>query len=312
MAKEKEHGLPRVGVLLVNFNQWELTEICIQSVFRSKDVEIVIGLVDNNSRDSVPQWILEHDSILFSKSGSNAGVIAGNNRAYELVIEKGVDYVILLNNDTEIESDTMSLLVEKLASDSSAGLVTPAITYAEQRDLLWHAGGRFIPWKMDYKPIYHTVSDLPEEPVEIDLVSACAEMMRAEWYPKIGYQNPDFFIYHEDAEHSIRTKKMGYKNYLVPRARVIHHVSVTTGGVLSPFAVYFTHRNRYLFALRNLNWLETLSFLVYYSSVTVAKTFLYPIKGHKHLVYWMWLAALHAVTGKPEKRPEALFSKGSE
>ena len=309
MVTQAEKRLPRVGVLLVNHNQWKLTEICIHSVFRSEGVEIVIGLVDNNSRDSAPGWILEESSVFFSKSKTNSGVIAANNKAYEMVVEQDVDYVILLNNDTEIEPDTLFLLAEKLQSDSQAGLVTPAISYASERELLWHAGGVFIPWKMDAKPLFRKVSELPEEPVEVDIVSACAEMMRTGLYKKIGYQNPDYFIYHEDAEHSIRTKKMGFRNYLVPRARIIHHVSVTTGGVLSPFAVYFAHRNRFLFAARNLNWFQMLVFVIYYFSITLVKTVVYPVRGKANLVYWIWLAVLHAVTNKPEKRPEALFKK---
>jgi hypothetical protein len=36
---------------------------------------------------------------------------------------------------------------------------------------------------------------------------------------------------------------------------------------------------------------------------------MYPVRGKANLVYWMWLAVLHAVTNKPEKRPEALFKK---
>jgi hypothetical protein len=86
-------------------------------------------------------------------------------------------------------------------------------------------------------------------------------------------------------------------------------VSVTTGGVLSPFAVYFTHRNRFLFAARNLSWFQMLVFVIYYFSITLVKTVVYPVRGKASLVYWMWLAVLHAVTNKPEKRPEALFKK---
>lgn len=309
MPNTTEEKQPRIGVMMVNYNQWDLTEICIRSVFRSENVSIIIGLVDNHSRDGAPGWILEHPDIRFLKNDSNAGVIDGNIKAYELIKDE-VDYVILLNNDTEVEPDTMSLLAGKLIDDPGAGLVTPAVTYYERQDLLWHAGGRFIPWKMDMAHLYERVSDLPGEPVEIEIVSACAMMMRTPHYAEIGYQNPDFFIYHEDAEHSIRTMKMGLKNWLVPRARVVHHVSVTTGGVLSPFAVYFTHRNRFLFAARNLAPPQMIAFIAYYFSASLAKTVIYPLKGRFRLVYWMWLAVLHGVFNMPEKRPPALFGKG--
>lgn len=295
---------------MVNYNQWRLTEICLNSLFRSSNVSLLVGLVDNASREEVPSWIIEHPRIRFHRNSSNAGVIDANIKAYELV-KNDVDFVILLNNDTEVEQDTMSLLVQKLIEDDCAGLITPVVTYFERPDLIWHAGGRFIPWKMDALPLYKTVNELPEEPVEVEIVSACAMMMRTEHYARIGYQDPAFFIYHEDAEHSIRTLKMGYRNWLVPAARVIHHVSVTTGGVFSPFAVYFTHRNRFLFAKRNLTFLQMTAFIGYYFFATFAKTLVYPLKKKGELVRWMWLAVFHGVFNKPEKRPSGLFPKES-
>lgn len=302
----KKHTI--VGVLMVNYNQWELTRKCIETVLQSQGISVVISLVDNNSREPVPSWVRETSQITFYQNNDNLGFIAGNIRAFEMVVQHGVNYIILLNTDTEVEPDTLRLLAENFAKHPDSGLVTPAITYADARNTIWHAGGTFIPYKMCANQLYKTVDDLPENETETDLVSGCAMMMRPELFKEIGYQNPDLFLYHEDVEQSLRAKEMGFRNYLVPAARVIHRVSSSAGGVLSPLAVYFTHRNRYIFAVRNLKRTDLLKFRLYYLAVTVAKSFIYPLRGNSNLVRWIWLAFVHGLRNTPSKKPAELFA----
>ncbi len=307
MALSENKRLPSIGVLMINYNQWDLTLKCVKSLLESEGVSVFIGLVDNNSRDPDPDWVTNIQEISFHRNSGNYGFIAGNIKAYEMVIQQNVDFVILLNNDTEVDPGMLLHLVTHFEKYPDTGLATPAISYAENRSIIWHAGGTFHPRKMGVRQLYATVADLPEMAVEVDQISGCAMMMRTELFKKIGYQNPDLFIYHEDVEQSLKSKEMGFKNYLVPEARMIHHVSITVGGVLSPFAVYYTHRNRYIFASRNLKKMDLFAFRLYYFAVTLVKTIIYPLKKSGNLVYWMWLALLHGVMNTPSRRPAALF-----
>jgi len=314
MTNATRNKLPTVGILLINYNQWELTHNCINSLLDSEDVNVLIGLVDNNSNSKAPDWVQATKQLVFHKSLENSGFIAGNIKAFEILEdqEEKIDFVILLNNDTEVAPDMLRLLVEQFENNPDTGLATPAITYAENPNLIWHAGGTFIPHKMAVKQKYTTVDQLPLNPEEVDQISGCAMMMRPELFKKIAYQDPNLFIYHEDVEQSIKSLELGYKNFLVPQARVIHHVSITVGGVLSPFAVYYTHRNRYIFALRNLKGITILKFRFYYFLVTFAKTIIYPFKGKMQLVPWMWLAFNHGLQNRPQNKPEGLFSSRSK
>jgi len=307
MDIQEDLKLPRIGILMINYNQWELTGKCVESLLRSTGVSVVIGLVDNNSRAEAPDWVKNTPEISFYSNPTNSGFIAGNIRAFEMVILRDVDYVILLNNDTEVEPDMLSTLATHFTSHPDTGLATPVISYAEDRQIIWHAGGTFLPRKMGVKQLYKTLSDLPADSVEVDQISGCAMIMRPDLFKAIGYQDPDLFIYHEDVEQSLKSMEMGFKNYLVPAARMIHHVSITVGGVLSPFAVYFTHRNRYIFASRNLKGIDLIAFRLYYFAVTFAKTVIYPLRNCSNLVYWMWLAVIHAVSNQPNNKPEGLF-----
>jgi len=314
MTNATNNLLPTVGILMINYNQWELTHNCINSVLNSEKVNVLIGLIDNNSNAETPDWVNKTKQVIFYKSSKNSGFIAGNIKAFEILQDQKekIDFVILLNNDTEVAPDMLKLLVEQFERHPETGLATPAITYAENPQIIWHAGGTFIPTKMAVKQKYKLIDELPQNPEKVDQVSGCAMMMRPELFKKIGYQDPDLFIYHEDVEQSIKSLKLGNKNFLVPKARMQHHVSITVGGALSPFAVYFAHRNRYIFASRNLHGVTLAKFRIYYLFTTLAKTINYPLKKQSNLVYWMWLAFKHGLQNSPQMKPKGLFKVRSK
>lgn len=307
MAQPRELPLYSIGVLLVNFRQWELTRKCVRSLLASQGVRVVMGLVDNNTPGPVPAWVSETPGLVFHRNPANLGFTAANNKAYEMLGGQAPEYVIILNNDTEVAPDTLFLLADHLHSHPGTGITVPAITYASSPERLWNAGGVFIRWRMYLKPVYRFISELPDQPFQVDQATGCAMMMRWNEFGKAGLQDTDLFIYYDDTDLTFKMRNMGFVTYLIPRSVVRHHVSISVGGVFSPFAIYFTHRNRYIIALRHLRPLEFIAFLLYYFSITIMKTVVYPLSGNGRLVYWMWLGLVHGICGRPEMRPAALF-----
>jgi len=301
----------RIGVLLVNYRQWDLTRSCIDSLLASDGVDITIGLIDNNSPGDVPEWVENSEKILFHRNDINLGLTSGNNTAFELVCRKNVEYVLILNNDTEVDPDALMLLAEHLENNPDTGIAAPAIPFAESPDTIWSAGGKFFRWRMSLIQIYNSVKDLPARPVEMKQVTGCAIMMRSNDYRRAGLQDPDLFVYSEDTDLCFRVTEMGMRIYLIPDAIVLHHVSVSVGGVYSPFAVYFTHRNRYIVASRYLKVYTFILFNIYYIFITFYKTIAYPLRKQGYLVPWMWLGFMHGVRNRPQERPDKLFGQVS-
>lgn len=308
MALIEQHPI-KIGVLLVNYKQWDLTGKCILSLKKASNVELVIGLVDNGSTGEAPDWIRRDPSVILRENKENLGLTAGNNQAFEMVCSRGVEYVFILNNDTEVFPSAPELLAGYLADNNSAAIAAPAISYASAPERIWSAGGLFSRIRMSLKQIYKTVNDLPEINTEMEQVTGCAIMISAENYKLAGLQDSSLFVYYEDTDLCFRVAAMNKKIVLVPKAQVLHHVSISVGGVLSPFAVYFTHRNRFIIASRFLNPAEISVFFLYYISVTVFKTFAYPLKGSAELVRWMWLGLIHGLTGNADARPAGLFKE---
>jgi GT2 family glycosyltransferase len=302
-------NLSTVGVLLVNYRQWDLTEKCVRSLFDSRGVRVLAGLVDNGYPEDIPGWVENTPGLFLLRNTENLGLTAGNNQAYEMLSPFSPDFVLVLNNDTEVEPETLARLAGYLASNPAACIAAPAVTFASSPTRIWSAGGKFSRWRMRLHQTYRTLSDLPDEPVVMRQVTGCAMMMSWTDYARAGMQDPDLFVYYEDTDLCFKVERLGGSIHLVPGAVVAHHVSISVGGVLSPFAVYFTHRNRAVVALRHLSPLERFAFLVYYLFVTLVKTVAYPLRRRGCLVRWMWLGTIHGLANRPRLRPSALFRR---
>lgn len=291
--------MEKVAVLLVNYRQWGITRQCLDSLERSRGVEVHPVLVDNGSPGEVPDWVADVPGLRFHRTGSNLGFTGGNNRAFSLIEGSDIPWVFILNNDTTVSPDTIVTLVSFLKADPVVGIVTPPVFYADSPDRVWSAGGRFSPLRMLFRQdLYPCRDDLPGDPVGTDFASGCAMMMSASLFRELGGFREDFFIYYEDGLLCRRVTDSGRRIFLHPGGEVLHYVSVTSGGVLSPFTIYFTHRNRFLSACECLGPFQLAVFSVYYTLVTLMKTALYTLRGNGCLVKWMWLAWLHGIRGR--------------
>ena len=102
----------KVSVILVNYCHPEVTLECIQSIKRNSCLTNII-VVDNASPDDSYEYLknnIPHDAVLI-KANENLGFAAGNNIGIKYALEYGADYIMLLNNDTEIAPNMISILL---------------------------------------------------------------------------------------------------------------------------------------------------------------------------------------------------------
>jgi len=294
-------------VLLINHDQWELTRKCIDSICQSEGVEVVPILLDNGSKTVAPDWVEKVPGIRFFRNGENIGFTGGNNKAFTLFEDNEIPWTFILNNDTTVSPDTIRLLVELLQQRPEVGIVTPPIFYSDLPDMVWSAGGSLNRFRMVFRQkIYRTRKSLPDHPVETGFASGCAMMMRSSFYREIGGFREDFFIYYEDGLMSLRCLHEGKRILLHPGGEVIHYVSSTVGGRMSPVSIYFSHRNRYLLAREELSGLELSAFTLYYLAVSLVKTFVFSVRNSFQLTLWLWKAALDGFRGRAGVFPEGL------
>lgn len=210
---------PSVFIIILNYNGKTVLQKCLTSIFRSdyKNIEVVV--VDNASSDgSLEEAMQKFSKVHFIKNSENIGFSRGNNLGIRFSLEKFADYILLLNNDTEIFSNTISLLVNYAEKNDQVGITSPLILGPNAKEI-WFAGGRINWSKMSCS---HILSLKAEKAYTIEYASGCAMLIKKEVFKKIGLFDERFFLYYEDTDFSLRAKKQNFNISLLPQAKIIH------------------------------------------------------------------------------------------
>jgi GT2 family glycosyltransferase len=230
----------KIGIILVNYNGLDDTLECINSIKKNNYNNFTIIVVDNNSTIGNIELALQHISqVELIKNEVNCGFAIANNVGIQRALKIGVDYIILLNNDTIVKQDFCELMVT-IARNNNAKVLTCKISYFAKPDSIWYSGGEFD-FKKGYG-IHYTDNHLADEVNEVSFISGCCLMAIKEVFEE--YLLPeDYFMYFEDVDFSILLKEKGYQLYYTPMVEISHKVSASVG-VESPFFIYYWNRNR--------------------------------------------------------------------
>jgi len=246
---------PLVYILLLNWNSWKDTIECIESCRNLSYPNFRLLIIDNGSSDGSELILRERfPDIAFIQTGANLGFAGGNNAGIRYALERGADYVWLLNNDTVVEPDSLSALVQIAQADKTVGMVGSKIVYHGEPDLLWYAGA-VVDSKKPYRPFHLGLNQRDrgqyDAACDTGYITGCSLLARREMIDAVGLLEDDLFLYFEDADWSARAKAAGWRLVYCPESLVYHKVSLSIGGAASPTLLYYTSRNRLYFVKRN-------------------------------------------------------------
>lgn len=241
----------RVAIVILCYNGLADTLACLRSLHALDDPEGAIELVvvDNASVDGTPEAVHRaYPRVTVIETGANLGYAAGNNVGLRYALERGHDYALLLNNDTEVASDFLRRLVEAVEDVPTIGAAGPLIYYAEEPDLIWSAGG-IVEWQRGLSRMRgNGERDRGQytQMCEIDFASGCALLMRRSALERVGLLDERFFMYYEETEWCARLARAGMCTVYVPQARLWHKIPVADR-IDKPYVAYYMTRNRLLF-----------------------------------------------------------------
>lgn len=241
---------PRVEIIVLNWNGGETTLSCLGSLARLDYPAFEVVVVDNGSTDGSVHAIGERfPEVILIENEKNLGFTGGNNVGLSRALAVGLDYALLLNNDTEVAPDLLHLLIEAFEADPVIGIAGPTIYYYNQPDVIWSAGGA-IDWRQGRTRMVgldeREVGQFGQEPREVDFVTGCALLVKRTVLEKVGLLDERFFAYYEETEWCVRARRAGFKSVHVPRAHIWHKISPVTQAD-SPRVHYYMTRNRLLF-----------------------------------------------------------------
>lgn len=247
---------PQVGIALLNWNQYDDTALCLASLRESRFRPAVILVYDNGSTDgSAERLKQDFPEIELVFGGRNWGYSEGNNRAVKILLEKGMDLIWVLNNDTKVPPDCLGQLVQVMQEDPQIGAASAKIWFMDESKPLYYAGGTFNFWTFNthYRGLREPDRGQYDQPGDTEVFSGCCMLIRADVLRRIGLFNKMFFIYVDDIEWSVRALEAGIRQWYEPRATLWHKMygsSVKAGQreipKSSPRTEYLVSRNRFI------------------------------------------------------------------
>ncbi|HJA31265.1 MAG TPA: glycosyltransferase [Candidatus Eisenbergiella pullicola] len=219
---------PVVSIIVPVYNQFAYTYNCLRSILEhTMGVAYEVIVADDCSTDQVSELEKVVTGINVLHNNENLKFLLNCNNAANYA--RG-EYILFLNNDTQVQPNWLKPLVELLEKRTDVGMVGSKLVYPD--GCLQEAGG--ILWK-DGSAWNYGHRKNPTSPEycyvkEVDYISGASIMIRSSLWKEIGGFDVTFApAYYEDTDLAFEVRRQGYKVLFQPESIVVHFEGVSNG-----------------------------------------------------------------------------------
>ncbi len=270
----------KIAIIILNWQGWQNTIACLDSLQQLSYIPTII-VCDNASEDDsferILTWAQQHYSpskigifsqprftpnesnysFVLIQTGANLGFAGGNNIGIRYaLITRCYKYLWLLNNDTVVNSKSLTKLYDYSLANPKIALLGSTVIDYYQRDTIQCAGGcRYFPLFTIFKLMLagQLVKKVQQHSIKIDYVYGAAMFFQVEAIRKVGLLNEEYFLFYEELDYCQRLFQHNYEIGWCRDSLVYHKGSASIGNV--------TEGN--LDKLQQANYYENLSTLKY-------------------------------------------------
>lgn len=256
----------KVFISILDYNGKKNTIKCLESLDKiiTEGTDTTIIIIDNASKDALleKELLTKNLPVKLITNTDNLGFAGGHNVGMQYAIDQGADFILLLNNDTEVDKDFLIELLKVVDTDKNIAAVGSKIYFARghefhmdryrEKDLgkvFWYAGG-ITDWNNVYG-LHRGVDEVDngqyDTTGETDFASGCSVLLSTKVLKEVGLFDDRYFLYYEDGDLQERIKRVGYKIFYAPKSVLWHINAASSGGSGSPLQDYYISRNRMLF-----------------------------------------------------------------
>lgn len=226
IPERRDNSMPSVLILVLNWNNGKDTLNCLDSLRGLEYGNRQCVVLDNGSTDdSVIRIRAAYPGIEMVELGENTGFARANNAGIRLALDRNVDYVWLLNNDTRVAPEALDALVQAAEADATIGAVGSALYHMHRSNVLQAWGGGCVNFWSGRA--IHFRSQAPE--ARIEYLTAASMLVRRAAIESVGLFDEAFFLYWEDVDYCFRLRKAGWRLAVAGGSVVLHKESSTAG-----------------------------------------------------------------------------------
>ncbi len=232
-----------VTVVIVNYNAGEMLVRCIEQILAGT-VEPQIIISDNVSSDHSLQLVNQkystYKNIITHKNNTNVGFSAANNAVFSKIT---TPYILYLNPDCFIETNTIEQLIKTIEEYPKAGMVGCLVTNLDGTEQVGCRGltptparvlnqmlqlHKIFPNNPQFKGYLLSNEALPQNPVKVELISGSCMFVRKTALTEIGLLDDNYFLYCEDYDWFYRCIQCNWEIIFTPKTKVAHIKSFST------------------------------------------------------------------------------------
>jgi len=267
-----------VAIIILNWNGWEDTIECLESLYKINYPNYEVILVDNasfdNSVEILRKWGKDKENLFILKNDKNYGFTGGNNIAINQILKEGKsEYILLLNNDTVVSRDFLTELVKVAQSRKNIGIVGPKIynfNLKNSQKIIQSAGSTINLYTGNITMYGGNQIDRGQfdHIKTVDYISGACLLIKREVVQKIGLLDDNFFAYFEDVDWCLRAKEKKYDVVYAPGSTIWHKIA-RSSSKMPELLMYYRVRNRFLLEKRFADLYQYIFFLGFYFFVMV-------------------------------------------
>jgi GT2 family glycosyltransferase len=204
-------------------------------------------VVDNGSTDGSDTEVERRfPQVELIRTGTNLGFAGGNNVGVRRALERGADWVLLLNNDAWADPGLPAALERAASERPDAGVLACKVCFEEPADVLMYAGGE-VRLRLGYGGRQTGWGERDtgqfDELHDVGRATGAAMAVSRMAAERAGLLDEELFAYVEDVEWCLRIRRAGFAVVFVPEAKAWHKGSASTGGAASTANLYYDTRN---------------------------------------------------------------------
>lgn len=282
--------MEKTTIISVNYNQTQVTVDFLKSVKKHTNADAIeLILVDNGSNvNHEDTFKIIYPDLIYIRSEKNLGFAGGNNLGVKVATG---DYLLFLNNDTELSDGFIPTMIQEFRANPEIGLLSPLIIYHEDKTKIQYAGFS----NMNYLTCRNKgIGNLETNADQYSNVSSetgfahgAAMMCRRQDLDVVGLMEENYFLYYEELDWCEKFRAAGKKIWFTGKTKIYHKESMSVGKE-SSLKTYFLYRNRMLFIRKNTNMLTTFLFGAFYITIACPKAVVnYALRQRNDLIPWV-------------------------
>lgn len=261
--------MKKIGLVTVLYQSDNVLRGFIQSLSLQAFNNFQVYFIDNSVNDCSTKLLFdilkEYPKVSFKylPQQSNIGVAAGNNVGIVAALQDGCDYILLLNNDIEIEQENLLENILFKAEKANEQIIVPKILYYDSRKI-WMAGGYMDNCRAlgVHEGMNENDNGKFDKEKYISYAPTCFMLLSKNVIEKTGLMDEQYFAYYDDTDFVVRALKKGFSMLYMPSLVILHKVS-SSAGVNSPFYVYYSNRNKIYFIRKHYKYFQKISLIAY-------------------------------------------------